>query len=97
MNLSRNSKLLAKASDDNYYVMIYHNTPVVHLDKITSILTMKHSGWETKATAAAINYALDDIYGAGQHRRVRLLAGELSIDGFRVNDGEIFNYGTLEE
>lgn len=61
MSIRRGSKLLAIANEPNYYVMIYHNTPVLHWDKNSGVVTFKHNGWKTRATAAAMNLALEDI------------------------------------
>src|SRR4051794_14685641 len=92
MHLKRNSKLLSKANEPGYYVMIYHNTPVLYLDKDTDIVTLKHNGWETRATAAAMNYALEDIE---TDLRVRYTANNLYLGSnllpneLRINRSEL--------
>jgi hypothetical protein len=97
MNLTKTSKLLAVANESDYYVMIYHGTPVVYMDRITGEIRFKHNGWETKATAQAMNYALDDIYEGLPHQRVSLVKGELKIDKTTpIENGETFHYLHLE-
>ncbi|MDD3412606.1 MAG: hypothetical protein PHY47_01265 [Lachnospiraceae bacterium] len=92
MHLRRNSKLLQKANEDLYAVYLYHNTPVLYWDKVTNDVTLKHNGWETRATAAAMNYALEDI---GVDVRVRYTANNLYLEGRLLPNQETITYRNL--
>lgn len=81
MNLKYNSKLLSSVNEDDYYVMIYHKTPVLYWDKKENIIRLQHNNWKTKATASAMNYALKDI---GINKRVSLKRGDLFLEDERL-------------
>lgn len=93
MSIRRGSKLLAIADEPNYYVMIYHNTPVLHWDKVNGVVTFKHNGWKTRATAAAMNLALEDIglpHKCIYYSKEQLYFGEGK--DMTLQNGHVFNY-----
>lgn len=93
MSLRRGSKLLSTANEDNYYVMIYHDTPVLYWDKINGIVTFKHNGWKTRATASAMNLALEDIglpYKCIYYSKDELYFGEGKT--VKLENGHTFKY-----
>ena len=94
--MKADSQLLARANEENYYVMIYRETPVVHLDKATGVITFKHNGWHTRATASAMNHALDDVLGKDNHLKVSLNGGVLHLYGDPIRNDHTCKASALE-